>query len=139
MSELPTTGSCVCGAVSFAISPPYLAFQYCHCSRCRKATGSAHAANLFVRPEQFSWTSGEEHARRLELEGAKYWGNGWCDRCGSQLPWLSRSGKSWLVPAGTLDGDPGRRPDRNIYWDSRADWYVSETGLAHHATLPPRS
>ena len=43
-------GSCLCGGVVYEIDPPFKIFQYCHCSRCRKFTGSAHAANLFVPP-----------------------------------------------------------------------------------------
>lgn len=42
------TGSCLCGAVKFEITPPSTAFRYCHCTRCHKATGAAHAANMFV-------------------------------------------------------------------------------------------
>jgi hypothetical protein len=43
------TGSCLCGAVSFEVSGAFDSFFLCHCSRCRKDTGSAHAANLFWR------------------------------------------------------------------------------------------
>ena len=45
-------GSCVCGAVEFEIRPPYRFFQYCHCSRCRKRSGSIHAANVAVPADQ---------------------------------------------------------------------------------------
>jgi hypothetical protein len=38
-----------------------------------------------------------------------------------------------LVPAGTLDDDPGLRPEHSIFWDSRAPWYV-ECGDVPHFT-----
>ena len=41
-------GKCLCGNVRYRITGPILNFQYCHCSRCRKFTGSAHAANVFT-------------------------------------------------------------------------------------------
>lgn len=132
-------GSCVCGAVTYAISGPYLAFQYCHCSRCRKASGAAYAANLFVPPGQFAWTAGADRVRRFDLPTAKYWSHCFCDVCGSAVPWITRTGRAVIVPAGTLDGDPGARPIRNIFADSRAAWYVEAGPLEWCPQEPPRA
>jgi hypothetical protein len=122
-------GSCVCGAIAFTIEPPFTAFNYCHCTRCRKRSGSAHCANLFVPPAQFAWTRGQELARRFELPSAKAWCSGFCATCGSAMPWLTRSGKMVIVPAGALDEDPVDRPRRNIHFASRAPWYVPASEL----------
>ncbi len=40
-------GACLCGAVKFTLSGVAESFHLCHCSRCRKATGTAHASNIF--------------------------------------------------------------------------------------------
>jgi hypothetical protein len=125
----PVGGSCVCGAVAFEIEGPYSAFNYCHCSRCRKKSGSAHAVNVFVPPAQLSWTRGEELVRKFELPGAKAWCSAFCSTCGSAMPWLTRSGKMYIVPAGALDDDPGEKPRRNIHFGSRPPWYVHASGL----------
>ena len=37
-------GSCICGEVAFEVEGPFDLFLNCHCSRCRKATGTAHSA-----------------------------------------------------------------------------------------------
>ncbi len=129
MSETETGGSCLCGAVSYRLSGPYRFFKYCHCSRCRKATGSAFAANILVPVDQFSWQSGKDLLRRFELPGAKGFSTTFCDRCGSRLPWVTRDGAWVLVPAGSLNEDPGARPEKNIFWDSRAPWYASADTL----------
>ena len=129
MSDKPIKASCLCGEVKFEVTPPIIFFQYCHCSRCRKATGSAHGANLFIKKAQLEYTEGEEHARRFELLDAKFFCTGWCDRCGSALPWLSRNGKYYLVPAGALDEDPGIKPTRNIHWASKGPWYDGLGGM----------
>lgn len=123
------SGSCLCGEVSFEVEHPFLFFQYCHCSRCRKSSGAAHGANILVKRGQFQWVTGEESVRRYELPTAEYFCTGFCTNCGSAMPWLSRTGKYFLVPAGTLDEDPGVRPERNIYWSSRAPWSVDISGL----------
>ena len=59
-------GSCVCGIITYEITPPFKIFQYCYCSRCRKFTGSAQASNLFVPPSHFQWLQGQEHVGRFE-------------------------------------------------------------------------
>ena len=118
-------GSCLCGEVAYEVDPPFLFFQYCHCTRCQKNSGSAHAANLFLKLDQFHWTQGEELVNRFELPSAEYYCTGFCSKCGSTMPWVTRNGKYMLVPAGTLDDDPGCKPERNIYWDYRAPWYVN--------------
>ena len=59
-------GSCLCKKVQYEVELPFERFMYCHCTRCRKATGSPHAANGFVKPETFRWTQGEELVKRYE-------------------------------------------------------------------------
>ena len=129
-------GKCLCGEVSYEINGNLGIFQYCHCSRCRKFTGSAVSANLLIAPDQFKWLSGEEHVGRFELEGAKHFATCFCKQCGSSLPWLAQSKQVVVVPAGTLDTDPGIRPSQNIYWGSRACWYEEASGLLKHDELP---
>ena len=136
MDNKPVKGSCLCGGVTFEITPPALFYQYCHCSRCRKATGSAHGASIFLRETQLQWTSGEELVKRRELPEAKYYCTGWCNECGSALPWKTRNGKYYLVPAGALDEDPGVEPTRNVHWGSRAQWFKETTELPKHDEEP---
>ncbi len=122
-------GSCLCGGVTYQISPPFLFFHHCHCSRCRKMTGSAYAANIFLKIGQFRWTTGEELVGRYEHPEAEHYCTGFCTVCGATLPWVARNGKYVLVPAGTLDEDPQARPNRNVYWGSRAPWYTDVESL----------
>lgn len=132
-------GSCVCGAVEFDVTPPYRFFQYCHCSRCRKRSGTLHAANVAVPAAQLTWLRGEEHVKRFELETAERWCNAFCDVCGSGLPWRSRDGRGYVVPVGGLDEDPIERPTRNIYTASRATWHVDASSLPSFEEGPPKS
>jgi hypothetical protein len=115
------TGGCFCGRVRYEFAPDYLAYRYCFCSRCRKQRGTAHAANIFVKEAGFRWLQGEAGVRRYDLEGARF-GNCFCENCGSPVPRQALAGKAYLIPAGTLDGDPGIMPEGAIFWDSRVDW-----------------
>ena len=138
MSEHKVTGSCLCGRIAYAIAGNLGIFQYCHCSRCRKFTGSAFASNLLVSPDDFEWLRGEQHLGRYEIEEARHFATSFCMHCGSSLPWLAKSGKAVAVPAGTLDQDPGIRPQQSVFCASGADWYLEPGSLPGHDELPPR-
>ena len=133
-----TTGSCLCGSVSYQFHAPEYVFQYCHCSRCRKFTGSAHAANIIVNPKQFEWLGGEEMIGRFEHPEAKHFATCFCKQCGSSLPWISQGGDAVVIPAGTLDEDPGIKPSQNIFWKNRATWRSDVESLPQYDELQPR-
>ena len=133
-----STGSCLCGEVNYEISGSLGVFQYCHCSRCRKFTGSAHAANIIVAPNQFKWLEGEEFLGRFEVAEARHFATSFCSQCGSSLPWEAKSGKAVIIPAGTLDGDPEIRPFQNIFYASKADWYEDASALIKYDELPSK-
>ena len=123
MSDDRCTGSCLCGRVTFAARAPFTAFRYCHCTRCRKASGSAHAANVFVPRAQFEWLTGESAIQRFDLPDAQRFSVWFCRECGSRVPHPVRTREDMLIPAGLLDTDPQMQPESSIFWASRAPWY----------------
>ena len=137
MSDTPLNGSCLCGKVSYRLSGNMGIFQFCHCSRCRKFTGAMFAANLLVAPDDFVWLQGEEYVGRYEIPEARHFATTFCKHCGSSLPWLAKTGRAVVVPAGTLDDDPDIRPNQNIFCASRARWYTDPATLPEFAELPP--
>jgi hypothetical protein len=137
MDDPELKGSCLCGAIRYRVRGPWLRFWHCHCSRCRKVTGSAHATNLFAEAGNFQWTAGEGEAVRYNLPGAARFGNTFCRHCGSRVPHLSRDGKAYLIPAGSLDDAPDIQPRARIFWDSRAPWSCDGDGLPRFEAGPP--
>lgn len=138
MNGQTVSGSCLCGAVKYQIMAPFRVFQYCHCSRCRKFTGSAFSPNIFVPPQQFNWVSGERFIGHYELPDTKYFTTCFCKNCGSSLPWAVKGGLNIVVPAGTLDEQPGIEPQQNIFWGSRASWYRHPDTLVYYDALPEK-
>lgn len=132
------TGSCLCGEVVYRYSGKSRVFQYCHCSRCRKVSGSAHAANLIVEPKQFEWLSGEALVGRYEEPGAKHFASSFCKKCGSSLPWLTQSNKAVVIPAGTLDSDPMEQPKHQVYYKDKAPWFDGTDKLTRYDSLPTK-
>lgn len=118
----PTTaGSCLCGAVEFQIAGEFESFFLCHCKRCRKDTGSAHAANLFSSTATVGWVSGHDRIRTYRVPGTRH-EKSFCTECGSALPTVRSGGALVVVPAGSIDGPIAIRPDAHICLASRAEW-----------------
>jgi hypothetical protein len=138
MTENTVKGSCLCGEVCYQVEGPFKIFQYCHCSRCRKFTGSLCASNLFVPPERFEWTQGKELVGRYEHNEAKFFATNFCKQCGSSLPWEVQGGKNIIVTAGTLDDDPGIKPMWNIFWKFKAPWLEDIFNLPKHDEFPKK-
>ena len=125
-------GSCLCGKVRIVVSEPFHAFYFCHCSKCQKASGSAHATNLFSGLNSVSWLSGEEMAIRFELSENSHFNKCFCRECGSPLPSRAKSGRFTIVPAGSLDHPPSLLPTQNIFWEDRAQWYEAGCQAPKH-------
>ena len=115
-------GECLCGAVRYRATGPWLRFVHCHCSRCRRATGTGHATNLFTAPENVEWISGKSDVVRYDLPGAQSFATCFCSSCGSPLPHLTRSGSAWVIPAGSLEREPSASPSARVFWSSRTEW-----------------
>jgi hypothetical protein len=116
------TGGCLCGKITFEVENNFSKFYFCHCLQCRKITGSAHAANLFTRPNAITWTKGEASIKQFNYPERDFTVV-FCPECGSGLPFVTKNAKALLVPAGSLDGEPNITPNNNIFWAERASWY----------------
>ena len=127
MSE-PVNGACLCGRVRFRVKGPFETFHLCHCSQCRRSTGSAHAANIFGKAEDIEWLAGEDLVKRYTPDEANVISKCFCSHCGSLVPYVSLKSGKLIIPAGSLSEPAGIEPRDNIFWSDRADWY--DAGLA---------
>lgn len=76
-------GSCLCGAVAYRALEPLRTVTYCHCSYCRKSSGTAFSANVRAKRGSFEVTHGSEHVLAYESTPGKLRCS--CELCGSQL------------------------------------------------------
>jgi len=123
-------GSCLCGDVRFEVTGDFESFYLCHCARCRKDTGSAHAANLFASAARLTWLSGSARVATFRAPSSRHQ-KSFCMSCGSALPGLHMDGALLVVPAGSLDSPLALRPDAHIFCASRADWDQHLEDLPH--------
>jgi hypothetical protein len=118
----PLRGSCLCGGVRFEITLPFRRANHCHCSRCRKHSGTDRLTQGRVPREGFELLAGEELIRVYRpADGAAV--KAFCSVCGSSLfggTWPD--GPEVSVRFGALDGDPGIRPQYRSFAADTAVW-----------------
>ena len=132
---LVATGGCLCGAVRFEVRGRLPPVGMCHCSRCRRVSGAGSNAVLNVRTERFVWLTGED--QMAEFRTPSGWGSFFCRICGCPTPHRLSGGKRVLVPAGTLDVDPGPRVAGHIFVGSKASWNVIGDDAPQFEELAP--
>ena len=134
-TSTPLRGSCLCGAIRYQLRGTVIAFDLDHCSRCRKSSGSAFKAELMFEAAEFEWVSGELLVKTYEapvLKKRPGYRRTFCAVCGGPVPIVD--GDIINVPAGTLDGDPGLRPQRHIFVARKAAWFHITDTLPRFAT-----
>jgi hypothetical protein len=124
-------GSCFCGGIRFEFTKPAGPFELCHCTRCRKVTGSAFFSGLYVRVEDFRLVEGRELITNYEapiLREPPAYRVSFCSRCGSPVPNPAASSGLLEIPAGLLDDDPAMKPDKHIFVELKSPWF----GITDH-------
>lgn len=123
-------GSCVCGAIHYEVED---AFEYalsCHCSKCRKATGSAFKPFGGIGIDRFRVTRGEDNLTIFgDPEATR---DHFCSTCGSLLWSVVRENRYAHVTYGTLIDNPGLKPQAHIMVGSRAEWEEITDNLPQH-------
>lgn len=115
------SGSCQCGAVNYEVTGEFQRFFLCHCKRCRKDTGSAHGANIFLSPASITWLSGEDKVRTYLVPDTRH-SKSFCVECGGALPRVPAGANMIVIPAGSLDSEADVRPMAHIFLQFKADW-----------------
>lgn len=85
------------------------------------------------------WTNGEELIGHFKVPEAERFSTCFCTRCGGQLPRIRKEMGIAVVPAGSMDTDPGLMPEARIFWDSRATWSCQGDNIPVFPEYPQRN
>lgn len=129
------SGECVCSAVQFEIDADLSGVYICHCSICRRSTGSNGIAVVVVPNEQLRWVRGQEHVATWKKPGTD-WQTWFCRTCGSPVPGANNPGTTF-VPAGSITaGGDALRVIHHVWVDSKAVWdEIGDAGKQHAAAF----
>jgi hypothetical protein len=124
MDERVRAGGCLCGDIRYTVRGEPVHVGRCHCTDCRKESGSVFA------------TYGQWPVEAFELSGelALYEGRGFCARCGSRLlnPPLP-GGDLVEIRLGSLDEAPFElKPEAEIWIKRRESWLAPVEGAGQH-------
>jgi hypothetical protein len=138
MSQSTLKGSCLCGAVKYEVTGEPKRFYHCHCSRCRKATGTGHASNLFLQPAALKWLSGEEQVVAFKVLAANDLPTPSAQPVAAACRVKRTTSDIVMIPAGSLDDAAPIKPQANIFSDSRAGWSCTDDELPVYPEFPPQ-
>jgi hypothetical protein len=114
-------GECLCGAVRYETDGVIRGVWFCHCSRCRRANGSAFQAGVLSERASFRWLRGED--RLSEYRAPSGYRRTFCRNCASPAPLFVEGTEYVWLPAGALESDPGLRATHHIFVGSKASWF----------------
>ena len=123
-------GKCLCGAIHYAVKDEFRYALYCHCSDCRRATGSAFKPFAGIERGKLDITKGEEQVLIFGDENDNH--DVRCKACGSHLYSVVRDGAFVHVTLGTLVDDPKTRPSAHIFVGDKAPWFTITDSLPQH-------
>ncbi|MBT0728760.1 GFA family protein [Rosenbergiella nectarea] len=95
-------GSCLCASVKFTLSYNPTTFYRCHCSLCRRQTGTESNYATLVHTQHFNWSEGEASIHSWRKESG--YRNDFCQHCGSTVPNPLAQVPYFWVPLGLLEG-----------------------------------
>ncbi|MEZ9232286.1 GFA family protein [Vibrio amylolyticus] len=129
-------GSCLCGSIQLSLNGGMTDIIHCHCSLCRKASGSAYATNAFIEADGLKVTDADGTLTFYESsEGKRKY---FCKTCGSPIySSNSTSPQRLRIRLGILDSDISERPISHNFVTSKANWEDLDADLprseAHEA------
>ncbi|MFT5850731.1 MAG: hypothetical protein ACI87J_000684 [Colwellia sp.] len=129
-------GQCLCGTINLKISGAISDIIHCHCSLCRKNSGSAFATNGFINTADFEITSGEVFLTTFAFKPGR--NRHFCSKCGSPVFSSNEQDPTRLrLRLGIVDSDISERPISHNFATSKANWEDLDENLPRYDAFEP--
>ena len=129
-------GSCLCGAIKIELNGIISDIIHCHCSLCRKNSGTAYATNGFINSSEFSVIDPENKLGFYEFKKGKK--RHFCTTCASPIYSSNDENPDKLrIRLGILDSQIKERPISHNFVDSKASWDNLDAELPRYKTFEP--
>lgn len=122
-------GGCNCGAIRYRAQGAPVVVAQCHCSNCRKQSGSAFSVNLLFKKDVVSHDGDLTVYEDTETLSGNPVLRKFCGRCGSPIFSETTDGRGMLVvKAGTLDDPAPFAPTVSIWTATALPWVILPEG-----------
>jgi len=123
-----TTTTCLCGNIEFGVTGPFGEVRYCHCTQCRKVTGSAFSANVKIHRSNWSLSKGSSDITEFEQAPGIF--RAFCSQCGSPIYSRLDNDPDYLrVRLGSFDEPPGVNVTAHVWVSSKAPWHAIDESI----------
>lgn len=129
-------GSCLCGAVKVEITGSISDIIHCHCSLCRKNSGTAFATNGFINASEFKVLDPDNKVGSYEFKVGKK--RHFCTVCASPIFSSNADNPTKLrIRLGLLDSAITERPVSHNFVSSKANWENLDAELPRYDSFEP--
>ena len=125
------SGHCLCGDIRFEFDAPDRDVNICHCSLCRRMTGTAFGTYVKVREDALHFRSSENRFIGYAVTDKLTMIS--CASCGSYLYATHSDYPAFAyVCLGVVDDNDDLRPTYHEFVGSRAPWYEIHDDLPQY-------
>jgi hypothetical protein len=137
MSDKPTTGGCLCGALRYEARGEPMFAGFCYCADCRRASGGGSIGFMNFPASAVAFTGPARQFVSRASRGGDATRN-FCPTCGSLVfGGVPGESDSHTLYAGSLDDPSGFQPTMAIFNRDRPSWAPLLPGLTVFETMPP--
>lgn len=129
-------GKCLCGEVHIKLNGNISDIIHCHCSLCRKNSGTAFATNGFINAAEFEITSGKTSLSSFSFKPGR--SRHFCSKCGSPVYSSNADDPTRLrIRLGIFDSDITEKPMSHNFVSSKANWEELDAKLPRYDAFEP--
>ena len=134
-------GGCLCGKVRYRLTgnpDETEGAGICHCTNCRRRTGSAFGVQVFFPKDAFQLTKGELKTYEYRSDVDRWVRTEFCRNCGTTMTWLAEwNPELRSIAFGTLDNPSRIKPPQwAIYGRSAIPWIAHPRNIDVYDTNP---
>jgi hypothetical protein len=116
-------GGCQCGAVRYRFEGEPISLAVCHCTECKRQSGSSFGMSLTVRKEDFRLLQGELKTFTRKADSGRDVACAFCPECGTRIYHAPRYREGAInIKPGTFDDTSFLRPTIQVWTVRRHDW-----------------
>lgn len=127
-------GSCLCENIAFNINTEIHTLYHCHCSLCRKQSGTGGNAATLIQLASFQWLKGKAEIRSFQKPSG--FRSDFCAHCGSPVPNIVHKTDWMWIPLGLLNETPDIKNRLHFCMNSKVAWLMTAQANHSYETLP---